>query len=423
MKVNLKDIIAPSFYRVHNKVKKKEKVHFWLKGGRGSTKSSFASVEIILGMMKDKDANCVALRKVGAFLHESVFEQLVWAIEKLQVSHLWDIPKAKLQLTYLPTGQKILFRGADKPKKIKSTKVSKGYIKYIWFEEVDEFNNMEEIRIITQSLMRGGEEFKIFYTFNPPKKIKNWCNQEVESQKLREDTVVHSSNYLTVPEEWLGKAFINEAEHLKKTKPTLYDHEYMGESNGTGGEVFSNVVGRRITQEEIESFDKNREGVDWGYAADPFSWLRMHLDSTRKKLYIYREIYQVKLSNSKSAEKIKKQHKSLNILDTVKITCDSAEPKSIDDYRDDGLNARGAKKGPGSIEHGMKYLEDLEEIIIDIEKCPNAYREFTSYELEKDSHGNFKSGYPDKDNHTIDATRYALEQDMGKKKKLRVARV
>lgn len=131
--VSLSDVIAPSFHEIHSDIKNNRFVHFFIKGGRGSTKSSFVSIEIILGIMADINANALILRKVKDTLKESVFEQLVWAIEILKVSHYWHVPKAQLELTYLPTGQKILFRGADDPKKIKSTKVSKGYIKYIWF--------------------------------------------------------------------------------------------------------------------------------------------------------------------------------------------------------------------------------------------------------------------------------------------------
>lgn len=406
---NLKEIIAPSFYKVHNDLKHNKYTHIWLKGGRGSTKSSFISVEIILGIMKDPQANALVLRKVAAYLHDSVYEQLCWAIEALEVEKFWHRNKSPLQLTYIPTGQRILFRGADEPTKIKSTKVSHGYIKYIWYEETDGFDGMEEIRTINQSLMRGGQHFVVFYSFNPPKSIKSWVNQAVEQEKLRKDVLVHHSTYLTVPKEWLGDAFLIEAEHLKKIKPESYEHEYMGKATGTGGEVFDNVITKEITDEQISHFDRIRRGLDWGYTTDPLAYVVCHYDSTRHKLYIYNEIYKVNMKNRLVAAKIKEENK-LNDL----IVADSEDPRSIADMKDYGLNMRGAKKGPGSIENGMKWLTDLEEIIIDPVRCPNTAREFTGYELEKDRNGNFKSGYPDKDNHSIDATRYACERDMVK---------
>jgi phage terminase large subunit len=211
-----------------------------------------------------------------------------------------------------------------------------------------------------------------------------------------------------VDPEWLGEQFIVEAEELKAKKPEQYKHEYLGEVTGTGGEVFTNVTLRKITDQEIASFDKIRRGIDWGYAEDPFSYGAMHLDKARKRLFIFYEIYKTRMSNSKAAELIRLENK-LN----EPITADSAEPKSISDLKEHGLKVRASKKGPGSVEHGIKYMaEELEEIIIDDERCPNTAREFTTYELEKDSNGEWKANYPDKDNHTIDMTRYALEDDM-----------
>ena len=207
---NLKDVIAPSFYGIHNDIKNNKHTHYWLKGGRGSTKSSFISIEIILGMMKDKNANCVALRKVGFNLKDSVYEQFKWAISVLGVDNYWQFRLNPLEIRFILTGQKIIFRGADNPKKIKSTKFSKGYCKYIWYEELDEFNGMEEVRTINQSLMRGGEKFFVFYSYNPPKSNRNWVNSEgLNENKSR---LIHHSTYLTVPREWLGEQFFIEFE-------------------------------------------------------------------------------------------------------------------------------------------------------------------------------------------------------------------
>ena len=310
-----------------------------------------------------------------------------------------------MELTYTPTGQKILFRGADKPRKIKSIKVSKGYTKFIWYEEVDEFNGMEEIRMINQSLMRGGQQFVVFYTYNPPNSIRSWVNEEV--LHAREDRIVHHSTYLTVPKEWLGEQFLIEAEHLKKVNEKAYRHEYLGEVTGTGGEIFTNIVARRITDVEIKTFDRIKRGLDFGYAVDPVHYSVSYYDKTRRRLYIFYEIHQVRLSNRRLAEMIKQENKNNN-----PIIADSAEPKSIAELKSYGINIRGARKGPDSVEYGIKFLQDLEEIIIDPEKCPNTLREFLNYELEKDSNGNFKAEYPDKNNNSIDSVRYALEDEM-----------
>jgi len=408
MRINLSEVIAPSFYDLHVDIKKGRNTEYMLKGGRGSTKSSFASIEIILGMMRDADngefTNAVALRKVKDTLKDSVFEQLAWAIEKLGVSHLWNIPQSKLELTYIPTGQKILFRGADKPKKIKSTKVKKGYIKYIWYEELDEFHGMEEIRTINQSLMRGGERFVVFYTYNPPKSSRSWVNHEARLSKPNK--IVHSSDYRSVPSKWLGPIFIADAEHLKKVNEMAYRHEYLGEEVGTGLEIFRNVTLREITEEEIKTFDKIKQGLDFGYAVDPVAFEKMHYDKTRKKLYIFYEYSGIQISNRKLYDNIKDNLSSVT-------TADSSEPKSIAELKGYGMKIKGAKKGPDSIDYGIKFLsEEIEEIIIDPEKAPRAAKEFINYALETDRNGEVKSNYPDKDNHTIDATRYALEDEM-----------
>lgn len=404
-KIKLSELIAPSFYELHNDIKNNRYTHYWLKGGRGSTKSSFISIEIILGMMKNPGTHAVALRKVGVNLKDSVYEQLLWAIEKLGVSEYWTARLSPLELIYIPTGQRILFRGADKPKKIKSIKVKSGYIRYVWYEEVDEFNGMEEIRIINQSLLRGGDKFDVFYSFNPPDSQRNWVNNEVTREYP--DRKVHHSTYLTVPKEWLGEQFFIEAEHLKKVNEKAYRHEYLGEVTGTGGEVFTNVTIRKITDDEISKFDRIRRGIDFGYAVDPFAYVVMHFDKTRRRLYIFHEIYKVGLSNRKAAELIKKENTNNGL-----IVADSAEPKSIAELREYGLKIVGARKGPDSVDYGIKFLQDLEEIVIDSERCPNTAREFLNYELEKDKDGNFKAEFPDKNNHTIDAVRYALEDDM-----------
>ena len=403
--IELKDIIAPSFYGIHNDIKKQKHTYYWLKGGRGSTKSSFVSIEIILGMMKDSNANCVALRKVGVNLKDSVYEQLEWAIKMLGVEQYWLSKLSPLELVYIPTGQRIIFRGADKPKKIKSTKFKSGYCKYIWYEEVDEFNGMEEIRTINQSLMRGGESFCVFYSYNPPKSQRNWVNTEVLLPQ--ETRVVHHSTYLTVPKKWLGEQFFLDAEHLEKTKPDNYRHEYLGEVTGTGGAVFTNLVIRPIVDEEIERFDNISRGLDWGYASDPFHYTVNHYDSTRRRLYIFYEIQLKSLSNRKAAEMIKAENKNNGL-----ITCDSAEPKSIAEISDYGLRVIGARKGPDSVEYGIKWLQDLEEIIIDPVRCPHTAQEFNEYELESDGNDGFKAKFPDKNNHSIDAVRYSRESDM-----------
>lgn len=408
--VKLSDLIAPSFYDLHWDIAAHRHTHYKLSGGRGSTKSSFVSLEIILGMMQDPQANAIAMRKVGRFLDESVFQQLIWAINVLGVDGKWKIRYSPLGLTYTPFGNRIIFRGADDPQKIKSVKLANGYFKYIWFEERAEFDGEEEERTILQSLMRGGSEFFVFYSWNPPKSLNNWVNQDI--LQSRDDTLAHHSDYRTVPVEWLGEQFLLEAEELKEAKPKAYEHEYLGIATGTGGQVFENVTVRPITEEEMARFDRVYHGLDFGYSADPAAYIKMHYDKTRKRLFLFGEIYALRLGNTKLAAMIRK----LNPLNRL-ITADSEEPRAIAALNELGLRVMGAKKGPGSVDFGVEFLADeVNEIIIDPKRCPNAAREFTAYELERDKNGNFKGGYPDKDNHSIDAVRYGLEGVMTSRK-------
>ena len=200
MEIKLSELIAPQFYDIHWDILKGKHTHYKLYGGRGSTKSSFVSIEIILGMMQDPNANAACFRRVGNTLAESVFEQLLWAIDALKVNHLWKVTLSPLRLTYKPTGQRIVFRGCDDPNKSKSIKLRHGYFKYIWYEERAEFEGDEDERKINQSLMRGGDKYVVFYTWNPPKSLNSWVNQDV--LQVRDDTLCSHSTYLTVAMEY-----------------------------------------------------------------------------------------------------------------------------------------------------------------------------------------------------------------------------
>lgn len=400
----LTDIIAPSFYDVHHAIKNDAATHFLLGGGRGSTKSSFTPTEIVLGMLKDPNANALALRKVKDTLRESVYESFVWSIEKLGLAHLFDMPASTLRITYKPTGQKIIFRGADNPIKIKSLRLRKGFFKFVWYEEADEFS-LEDIRSINQTALRGGDGYKVFYTYNPPKSRKRWVHEYKNNPPA--GWFVHHSTYLDVPRNWLGEQFFIEAETLRKRNELAYRNEYLGEDVGTGGEVFHNLTLRRISDEEIARFDRIKRGLDFGFAAHPMHYAVMQFDSTRRRLYIFHEVHKVGMSNRALAEAIKAENKS-----NARVIADSAEPRTINELRNLGVNVVGAKKGPDSVEHGIKFLQDLDEIVIDPVRCPNTAREFEGYELEPDGNGGWKDGYPDRDNHSIDAVRYALESEI-----------
>ena len=392
--------VPDAFHATARAIRDEEYQEFVEEGGRGSTKSSFFGMMGIELMRNHHDIHWVVVRKVGNTLKDSVYSKVKWAIGKQEFTEEFDALKSPLEITLKATGQKIYFRGADDPAKIKSISPEFGYIGIIWFEELDQFTE-EEVRNITQSVIRGGEKAWIFKSFNPPKTKNNWANIYVKTPK--ENMHVHHSTYLDVPKKWLGQPFIDEAEHLKEINPTAYEHEYLGEANGNGGNVFEYLEIRTITNEEIATFDRIYQGVDWGWYPDIFAFKRLYVDEARKRIYHIAEITGNKLKNEATAQMIIDAG-----YDDYTITCDSAEPKSVNDYRDKGLPARGAVKGPGSVDYGMKFLQGYTHVI-DPVRTPITYKEFTEYEYERDKDGNVISGYPDANNHTIDATRYALE--------------
>ena len=405
--INAYETIAPKFWDVLDDIIANGHREYWLKGGRNSTKSSFIAISIILNMMLDAQngdiTHCVALRKVENTVAGSVFNTMLWATEMLGVQEYWSMTKNPMKMTYLPTGQEILFKGCDDPRKVKSTKFIRGYCKYIWFEELDEFYGMEDIRSIKQSLMRGGPNIKTFYSYNPPKVVSNWVN--TEALQVVEGRLVHHSTYLDVPREWISEDFIAEAEILKKQNELYYRNEYLGEATGTGGQVFENIELKEIKDDELKHFDNIVDGLDFGFAVDPSAYVQAYYNKNQKQLYIFQEIYKVGMSNKQLYEQIK----AVKVGNGF-ITCDSAEPKSIAELKSLGLTrVRGAKKGPDSIEYGIKFLQKLNKIYIDPKRCPNITREFTGYAYDMDKNGNFISRYPDRDNHSIDAVRYAIE--------------
>lgn len=398
----LSEKIGSAFYDVAHDVFHHGHTHYDFSGGRGSLKSSTVSVLVPLLLINNPGTHALVLRKVANTIRDSVYAQYIWAIGELGMAAYWEAKVSPMELIYKPTGQKIMFRGADDPMKIKSIKVPFGYIAVTHFEEKDQFAGRAEIRNILQSTMRGGSVFWNFESYNPPISRDNWANKD--SLEERADRLCHKSTYLQAPPEWLGEQFLAEAERLKETDERAYQHEYLGIPVGTGGNVFENLELREITDEEMSHFDQIYQGVDYGWFPDPFAFIRLHYDRARETIYLMDEIYQNKLTNEASGNIIiQRGYKD------AYITCDSAEPKSVADYRAMGLPAKASVKGPGSVDYGMKWLQ-RRKIVIDRKRTPNAYNEFVNYEYERNKDGDIISGYPDANNHLIDATRYALER-------------
>lgn len=401
------ELVARSFSDLHRDILAGSHMEYVCKGGRGSTKSSFVSLEIICLLTQHPQIHALALRQVAETLRDSVYSQLVWAIGMLGLEDKFKCTTSPIQIEYIPTGQFIYFRGANKPEMIKSIKPTFGYIGIVWFEELDQFHGQESIRKIEQSVLRGGELAWEFKTYNPPPTQANWVNKYVLIPKANQ--LIHHSSYLDVPTEWLGRTFLDEAEHLKEVHPEAYRHEYGGEVTGSGGMVFDNVVLREIPDEEILTFNEVLDGVDWGFYPDPFHWLRCSYNAAQLTLIIWDEFRAWKMSNKDSAEVLMADPKDggKGVSINEQMIADSAEPKSVADYRAYGLACRGAEKGPDSLKYSMKWLQGLKQIVIDPKRAPYAATEFMEYEFEKDPDGEIISAYPDKNDHAIAAARYA----------------
>lgn len=277
-----------------------------------------------------------------------------------------------------------------------------------------------------QSTMRGGDKYWDFRSFNPPISNMNWANQYALDAMGRDNTTVVKNTYLDVPEEWLGQAFIDEALDLKETNPRAYEHEYLGIPVGTGGNVFENVEPMYMNDEYISQFDHVYSGQDWGWYPDPFAFNKVHFDANRRNLYIFAEYHANKESNRTTfdrlySEKLLYSDEFLQANPEVRqrhfmepdeiLTADGAEPKSVSDYKSyGGYGCRPAEKGPDSVNYSMKWLQSLNHIYIDPKRCPETLKEFVEYEYERDKDDEIISGYPDANNHHIDAVRYALER-------------
>lgn len=414
------DSIAPCYLPLHDDVIDGAHSIFYLPGGRGSAKSSFVSLEIVAGIMDNPGTNAIVFRRTAATMRESVFAQIAWAIDELEVSHLWASNVSPMQFTYKPTGQTILFRGLDDATKLKSIKPRHGYFKYIWFEEFSELNGGNQVRNVLQSVMRGGTDFRVFASFNPPMSLNNWANKYILEPDNR--ATVFRTDYTMIPPEWLGLDFLEEAERLEEINPRAYEHEYLGIATGTGGEVFPNVEARTITDDEIAQMTRFYCGLDWGFSTDPAAFIRLSYDRKTQTIYLLDEIYQTRLTNAELGQMIKEKgynivkgsyyHSRLSgdvIQEQQVVICDSAEPKSIEDLRNLDIKAIGCVKYPGCVMYRIKWLQS-KRIVIDPDRTPNALKEFISYEYETTRDGEFLASVPDKDNHAIDSTCYALDR-------------
>lgn len=414
MKISLAEKILPSYYEPWYEYDNPKYLNIYEKGGRGSSKSTTIACKIVINRM-ERESHALCVRKHANTLRHSVRNQIIWAINHLEVSKFWFWSNANsgdMTLTYIPKGTKIFFEGAD-GERIKGWKTPDKPTTDIFFEEIQQYKTDEELSSIKLSILREklkpGLKYTFFHAYNPPKRKQSWVNKLCESQFRPDNMYVHHSDYLSNP--FLPQEFVDEANNKKEKNPHRYNWEYLGHAIGGGVVPFDNLTFRTITKEERDSFDNIRQGLDWGYSVDPLACVRMHLDTKKRKLYIFDEIYGIKIKNPTLAKMV--IAKGFN--DTL-ITCD-VDPLNRDEAKESGISRIiQAKKGPGSVEFGEEWLDGLDEIVIDPKTAPNTAREFEGADYQVDKDGNLIAKLIDADNHTIDATRYGCERDMLNKK-------
>ena len=424
MNINTAELFAPVYNRAFKSIMNHTHERWTFDGGRASCKSSFISICIVILIVLFPNYNAVIVRRFSKSMRYSVFEQIVWAIDKLHMRRSkgktqgFKIPRSRtaaLPITYIRKNgkeQQILFVGLDDPEKSKSMKISTGYIAILWVEEKTEVDpaDLQNLKI---SALRGGDIFYMFESYNPPSATRHWCNAEARQHDPRR-MLIHTT-YLDIPPEWLGDMILHDIEQTKQNNPRAYENIYLGKATGTGRTIFENVQLKEITAETIESWNgETWQGIDWGYFPDPYAYGSMYYDAKNATLYIWDELYLYKHGNYEAFEATREHMEAhgMSIYDD-RQTADSAEQKSVADFRKWGGDTRGAIKGKGSRDAGFKWLQGLKAIVIDPARAPHAADEFTLYEHEIDKRtGEILAGYPEgQPDHYIALTRYATEHE------------
>lgn len=394
--------------------------------GRGSLKSTvLGGLAPVMLMLADPRLCGVAFRQVANTLRDSVFATMAAAIARLGVGDDFELTVSPMTVRRKSTGQVVLFRGLDDPEKAKSlTLPDPGmYIGFAVWEEFDQIRGLKAMRKVQQTVKRGqAPRFRTFRMFNTPANDAHWAHAYTLQQEERGDAMVARFSYLDVPREFLGEEFHADAEALREIDPEAHANEYLGECTGRKGKVFARLERREVTADERDGLKWVRCGVDWGFVADPWVFVQVGYDRKVKTVYVLQEDKGLRLSNEQTAERIKRRLADgdgfSRSAPSNRVYADAAEPKSVASYRTLGIECVAARKWPGSVTDGMKWLQTRALIVID-KGCPLAWHEFSAYDYETGRDGEVvEDAYPDKDNHTIDAVRYALSSLIADKREV-----
>lgn len=399
-KVNIAEVIGGGYREFWNSKHR----YLVCKGSRGSKKSCTAALKIIYNMMKYPQANTLVIRRVFNTLRDSCWKQLKWAAERLNVSHLWKFTLSPLEATYLPTNQKILFRGLDDPMSVTSITVDKGYLCWVWLEEAYQVEDEDSFNKVDLSI-RGelpDNYFKQFIiTFNPWNE-HHWLKKRFFDNP-DDNTLALTTTYKC--NEWLGSDDIALFEQMKIRNPRRFRIEGEGEWGISEGLIYENFTEQEFDYREISKRKNTRAvfGLDWGYSNDPTAFIAAIVDQDTKEIYIFDEHYQKAMVNSEIASMIKYKGYAKE-----QIIGDSSEPKSIEELKRAGiLRIKPAAKGKDSILNGIQFIQDFKLIVHP--KCENTIIELSNYCW--DTKDGIAINKPiDSYNHLMDALRYSMEQ-------------
>ena len=398
--LDIRDVVGHSYGDYWNTKKR----YVVCKGSRGSKKSKTTALWIIYHMMQYPEANTVCVRRYQNTLRNSCFSDLQWAARQLKVEHLWDFPKSMLEITYIPTGQKILFRGLDDGLKVTSISVPKGVLCWVWVEEAYEISNEDDFNKLDMSI-RGevpdGYFKRLMITFNPWS-ATSWLKArffDVTDDDIFTKTTTWQCN------EWLDEADRKIFEKMKVNNPRRYRIEGDGEWGIAEGLIYEKVRFEDFDIDTVRATPgiKSAFGLDFGFT-DPNAFTCSMVDNTNMIIYVFDEWYKTGVTNKIIAEQIKNMG-----YGGQRIICDSAEPKSIQELRDEGINAEASRKGKDSVNHGIQLIQNY-TIVVHERNCPEFKKEIQNYCWAKDKDGK-PTDKPDHEfSHGMDSFRYGVSK-------------
>lgn len=398
--VSLKDIVGKGYKEFWNTKKR----YVVCKGSRASKKSKTAALWHIVNIMQHPGANALVIRKTERTLRDSCYADLKWAINRFGVDSYWKATLSPLELVYLPTKQRIIFRGLDDPLKLTSISTECGSICFVLIEEAYEITKEEDFDFIDESIrgeLPNGLWKRITIILNPWSE-SHWIKKRFFDNP-DDDVLAMTTTYKI--NEFLDEADLKLFEKMKTNNPRRYKTAALGEWGISEGLIYENFIEEDFDISEIKKRTNAKFcfGLDFGYVNDATALFCGIIFEQEKLLYVFDELYEKNLSNEKIAEKIFKMGYSKE-----KIIADSAEPKSIDRLYDLGIRGiKAARKGKDSIVNGIDYLQDFKIIVHPI--CVNFLLEIQNYAWQTDKNGKQINKPIDDFNHLMDAMRYATE--------------